>query len=49
LRLAEELRKVEIVPADDRVLDEPATACGDILFFFFVLNELLIVPEGDCL
>lgn len=47
--LTEELRKVQIVPADDRVLDESAAACGDFLFFFLTLNELLIVAEGDCL
>ncbi len=40
------LREVEVVPADDRVLNQAATAGGDFLFFFFSLHELLIMAEG---
>jgi hypothetical protein len=49
LRLPDELREVEVVPADDRVLDQTTTAGGDFLFLFLALHELLIVAERDCL
>lgn len=41
------LREVEIVPTDDRVLNQPPTALGDFLFLFFAVDELLIVAERD--
>ncbi len=43
--LIELLREVQIVPADDRVFDQPATAFGDFLFLFFAVDELLIMAE----
>ena len=39
--------EVEIVPADDAVLDEPVAGFGDLLFFLFGLGELTGIADGD--
>jgi hypothetical protein len=47
LRVLQPLSQEQIVPANDRVLNEPATAFGQILFDLIGLQDFLIVPEGD--
>jgi hypothetical protein len=41
------LRKVQVIPADDRVFDQSPTALRNLLLFFFTINELLVVTERD--
>ena len=37
--LGELLRQVQVIPADDAVLDQPLAAFGDFLFLLLRLNE----------
>lgn len=39
--------EIEIVPADDAVLDQPVAGFGDLLLLFFGLNELAGIADGD--
>jgi hypothetical protein len=39
--------EVEVIPADDGVLDEPPAALSDFLILFLALNELLVVTVRD--
>ena len=41
------LREVEVVPADDRVFDQPAATFGDLLLLFVSVRDLLIVAERN--
>ena len=39
--------EVQIIPANDGVLDEPPAALGNFLILFLALNELLVVTVRD--
>ena len=39
--------EVEVVPADDAVLDEAVAGLGDLLFFLLSLGELAGITDGD--
>ena len=39
--------KVQVIPADDAVLDEPVAAFRDLLLFFFRLREFTGIANGD--
>jgi len=41
------LGQVEIVPADDTVLDQAVAGFGDLLRFFFGLGELSRITNGN--
>jgi len=41
------LGQVEIVPADDAVLDQAVAGFGDLLRFFFGLGELSRITNGN--
>jgi hypothetical protein len=41
------LPEVEVVPADDGVLDEAAARFGDLLLGLLALQKLLTVAEAD--
>jgi hypothetical protein len=43
------LRHVDVVPADDCVLNELAASLGNFLLDFFAVKELLIVAKGHSL
>ena len=43
------MREVEVVPADDGVLDEAAARFGDLLLGLLALQKLLAVAEADSL
>jgi hypothetical protein len=48
VRLAVQLvLQVQIIPADDDVLDEPPAGFGDLLVLLFALNEFLVVAVRD--
>lgn len=38
--------KVEVIPADDAVFDQPVTAFGNFLFFFFNLGKPTWISNG---
>ena len=39
--------EIEIIPADDAVLDQPVAGLGDFLLFLFGLGELAGIANGD--
>lgn len=38
--------QVEVVPTDERIFDQPATALGYFLILFLALYELMVVTDG---
>jgi hypothetical protein len=47
LLLHDPLGEIEVAPADNDVLGEPAAALSDFLLDFVPIEEVLVVPEGD--
>ena len=41
------MSKIETIPADDAVLNEPVAGLGDLLLFLFDLRELSRVANGN--
>ena len=39
--------EIEIIPADDAVLDQPVAGFRDLLLFLFGLRELARIADGD--
>lgn len=39
--------EVEVVPADDAILDQPIAGLGDLLILFLDLKELAWIADGD--
>lgn len=37
----------KIIPADDRIFDEPPATLGDFLIFLLALNEFVVVAKGN--
>ena len=40
---------IDVIPADDGVLDESAASLGNFLFDFFAVKKLLVVAKGHSL
>ncbi len=47
LDLDECLRQVQVIPADDAILDEPFARLGHLLVFFLRLQKLARVADRD--
>src|SRR5262249_19229415 len=47
LLLPDLVRQIEIIPADDGVLDQTPAAFGNLLFDLFPIQELMVVAERD--
>ena len=47
LLLPDLVRQIEIIPADDGVLDEASAPLGNFLFHFFAIQKLVVVAERD--
>ncbi len=47
LRLPDFLGKIEVIPADDGVFDQPLASFGYFLFDLFARQEVMVVPERD--
>ena len=45
--LGEDPGKIEIIPADDGILDQPSARLGNFLIFFLALDELVAVAERN--
>src|ERR1700694_1413687 len=47
LLLPDPVRQIEVVPADDGVLDQASAPLGNFLFHLFAVQELVVVTERD--
>jgi hypothetical protein len=47
LRLPDLLGKIEVIPANDGVFDEPPASFGHFLFDLFPRQKVMVVPERD--
>jgi hypothetical protein len=45
--LGEFLRQIEVIPADDAILDEPFAGFGHLLVFFLRLQEFAWIADRD--
>src|SRR5258708_26305319 len=41
------LRQIEVIPADDAILDEPFAGCGHLLVFLLRLQEFAWIADRD--
>ena len=47
-RIPELAGEIEIVPANNAILDQPVAGLCDFLLFFFYLGELTRITDSDC-
>ena len=47
LCLGDLLSEIQVVPADDRILDKPPAALGNLLFKLFAREKFLVVAKGN--
>jgi len=45
--LADFLGEIQVIPADDRVLDQTPTSLGQFLFDLFAVQEVVLVAKRD--
>ncbi len=47
LLFRDSLQEIEVIPADDRILDKPSAALSNLLLNLLSIEEVLVVTKGD--